>query len=232
MYINEGLKKQRLFLLINNDLLLCGSISHQLQEYDLIDKEPIAMIDADFLIDNHEIIQSISKIPILKSFEENELRDLLGISEVRDYCAGDLILEENDYGGWIFYLISGKVKIVKQTKVLAILNRCGDVFGAIGYLEKKARSASVFAVEDTSCLAISGADVNHMPLNSKYALRFIIYKEFAEMLANRLRVTTEELTRHKQKTDKMALQYQVATKDLELMKAQMKISELEAKLSG
>lgn len=187
------------------------------------------MIDADFLSDNQEIIQSIKKIPVLKSFEEDDLRELLGVSEVRDYGAGDLILEENNYGGWIFYLISGKVKIMKQGKILAILHRSGDVFGEMGYLEGKASSASVHAIDDTTCLAINGSDIDQMTVNSKYALRFIIYKEFAELLANRLRVTTEELIRLKQQLDKMALENELAQKNLELMRAKKKLSKLEMK---
>ena len=92
-------------------------------------------VDPYFLEQNKHVIQSMMKVPAFKTLDESELRDLLQHSEVRDYQAGDMILKEGSYDGKIYYLISGKVKIIKRSKVLLILQRIGDVFGEMGFLE-------------------------------------------------------------------------------------------------
>lgn len=157
------------------------------------------MVDSEFINDNRSILESMKKIPIMKSFDEPELQHLLNLSEVMNFNAGDRILKEGGYDGRIYYLISGKVRIVKRAKTLIDLQRIGDVFGEMGFLEGKASSASVYAVDGVSCLAINVSDIERFSGKSKFAVRYIIYREFAEILAGRLRQTTEELARAKTK---------------------------------
>lgn len=153
------------------------------------------MLEPEFLKENRILIQTMMKIPALNTLAETELHELLRHSEVETFEPGDLILKEGGYDGRIYYLLSGRVKIVKRSKTLIELQRIGDLFGEMGFLEGKASSASVYAVTTASCLAVDVADVERFSSENKYMVLYLIYREFAEVLANRLRMTTEELTR-------------------------------------
>ena len=60
---------------------------------------------------NQEILDRLKMIPVLKSFDDEELEELLRLGEIREYAPGTILLEEGKTDGWIFYLVSGKVAI-------------------------------------------------------------------------------------------------------------------------
>ena len=114
---------------------------------------------------------------------------------IRKYEPGELILEEGQYDNWVYFLVSGKVRIAKQGKDLSVLNRKGDIFGEMGVIDGSARSASVYAVDETVCLATDASYVDRLSGNDRVTFCCILYQVFAEILASRLRLTSEELVR-------------------------------------
>jgi CRP-like cAMP-binding protein len=156
------------------------------------------MIDADFLKDSELIIQKLMKIPAMRALEKRHLQALLEMSEIREFEPGDQILEEGQFERSIFYLISGKARIVKNGKELATIRRTGDVFGEMGVIDGSARSASVFAIDKTVCLQTDMSTVESLYGDSKLAFRYTIFRGFAQILANRLRMTSEELLRSRE----------------------------------
>ncbi len=151
------------------------------------------MINDAFLKDNEAIIQKLQQIPALRSLEKEHLQTLLDLSEIREFHPDEQILEEGHFDRWIFYLVSGKAKIVKDGKELAIIRRTGDVFGEMGVIDGSARSASVFAVDKTVCLCTDMSQIETLYGDSKFAFRYTMFRGFAQILANRLRMTTAEL---------------------------------------
>ena len=79
-------------------------------------KEAPRMPAAEKIKDSVDIIEKIKTMPALESFDENDLKELLRISKIVRYGPGELIVDESSYDGWIYYLISGKVRIVKKGK--------------------------------------------------------------------------------------------------------------------
>ena len=106
-----------------------------------------------------------------------------------------------------------------------ILQRGGDVFGEMGFLEGRASSASVYALDDVSCLALDISDIDRYSANSRLAVRYIIFREFAEVLASRLRTATDELTQTKKKLERLELAYRLAIKEKDL-------ADLKADIAG
>ena len=151
------------------------------------------MIDEGFLKDNEAIIRKLQKIPILRSLEIEHLQILLEMSELREFKPGQQILEEGHFDNWIFYLVSGKAKIIKDGKELATIRRTGDVFGEMGVIDGSARSASVYATEKTICLCTDMSQIDALYGDNKYIFRYTVVRGFAQILANRLRMTTDEL---------------------------------------
>jgi len=151
------------------------------------------MDDTGFLNDNQETIQYLKKIPALECFSEQDLETFMRFSEVRTYKENELIIEENSLDDRVFYLITGKAKVMKNGRELIILRRTGDVFGEIGVVTGIARSASVFAAGPTTCLIVRTAQIDNLDEENRLTFKYILYRGFAEILANRLKKTTEEL---------------------------------------
>jgi CRP-like cAMP-binding protein len=161
------------------------------------------MINADFLQDSEIIIQKLMKIPAMRALERRHLQELLEMSDIKVFEPGEQILEEGQFDRHIFYLISGKARIVKDGKELAVIRRTGDVFGEMGIIDGSARSASVFAVEKTVCLQTDMSSVESLYGDSKLAFRYTIFRGFAQILANRLRMTSEELLRSREELSRL-----------------------------
>jgi len=151
------------------------------------------MTETGFLNENQETIQYLKKIPAMECFSEQDLQTFMRFSEVRTYRENELIIEENSLDDRVFYLITGKAKVMKNGRELIILRRTGDVFGEIGVVTGIARSASVFASGPTTCLIVRTSQIDNLDEDNRLTFKYILYRGFAEILANRLKKTTEEL---------------------------------------
>ena len=153
------------------------------------------MIQSNYLEENEKLLKSLKKIPTLGQFRESELRILLKKSKIRKYRKGERIIKEGSTGAWIYILVYGKVEILKNGRVITTSSRRGEIIGEIGAIDGAARSASVMAAEDTVCLAADTHQIKRMSGEDQLTFGYILYRVFAETLAERLRVTTQELTR-------------------------------------
>ena len=151
------------------------------------------MTTPDFIRDNAETITHLRKIPAMEAFTDKDLEEFLQFSEVRNYQENELIIAENTRDDRVFYLVSGKARVVKNGRELIILRRTGDVFGEIGVISGVARSASVYAAGPTTCVSIRLSQIESLDEKNRLTLKYIIFRGFAEILANRLKRTTEEL---------------------------------------
>lgn len=157
----------------------------------------------DFFKDNSELIDKLRQIPVLEAFSESDLQELLQMAKLKQFEPGEMILEEGSYDNWIFYLMSGQVKIVKNGKELVTLRRIGDVFGEMGIIGGTVRSASVKAIGKTVCLATDISVIDQMPKEKRSDIKYVIFRSFAEILANRLRETTVELLRYREEVERL-----------------------------
>jgi CRP/FNR family transcriptional regulator, cyclic AMP receptor protein len=149
--------------------------------------------------DNSETITHLRKIPALECLCEKDLNEFLQFSEVKTYADKEIIIEENSQDDRVFYLISGKAKVVKNGKELIILRRTGDVFGEIGVVTGVARSATIYASGPTMCVSLKMSEIDKLDEKNRLTFKYMIFRGFAEILANRLKLTTEELLEAQQK---------------------------------
>ena len=147
----------------------------------------------DLLKNNEELIRRLLQIPALKPFRRSDLKALLRMSRIRQFGEGDLIFEDGVSGRRVYDLIKGKVKIVKAHKELMILQRTGDVFGEIGAIEGVASSASVIALGNTLCIELDVSGLEERSGDNLFIFRYMVFRGFSEILAYRLRATSEEL---------------------------------------
>lgn len=155
------------------------------------------MRESKFLKDDPKNIQKLMTIPVFKNFEVSSLGELLKISKMREYQDGEQIIKEGQHDPWLFFLHTGRVKIIKQGEVVADLRRCGDVFGEMGMMGGFERSASAFAVGETTCLATDASKIEDITGKNRLAFNYVLYWVFAEILTDRLKAATDELAQLK-----------------------------------
>jgi CRP/FNR family cyclic AMP-dependent transcriptional regulator len=125
------------------------------------------------LNDSVDIIAKIKTLPALESFNEKDLKELLRISKIVRYSPGELIADESGYDGWIYYLISGRARIMKKGVELAVLQRTGDVFGQVG-ISSGDLSVSVYALDEATCLKIDISSIDEKYLKTKEELEKLL----------------------------------------------------------
>ncbi len=161
------------------------------------------MIESEFLKDNLKFIEKLKKIPSFEDFSKKDLKGILEMSKLRQYEPGEEIMKEGSFDSCIFFLISGKVKVVKNDESLGVLKRTGDVFGEMSIIDASPRSASVYAIDRTVCLATDASYIDRLSGNDRLLFSSILYRIFSQILANRLRITSEELSKAKEEIEKL-----------------------------
>lgn len=133
-----------------------------------------------------EQFNSVKRLEFFQGFPDAEVWEILRASTWQDYSVGENIILEGELDDCFYILVSGKVKVIKNKKVIRALG-IGDCFGEMGYLAKTKRTASIEAEEDTSLLKINSTVISQVSLNCQ--VRFL--KVFLRTLIHRLSATTE-----------------------------------------
>ncbi len=160
-------------------------------------------MDMEAVNENLGLIAKLKEVPTLRFFEKKDLNKILRYSKIKNYKPGDFIIEEGSFDNWVYFLINGKVKVMKHGEEIIILNRTGDIFGEMSIIDGSARSATVAAVDDTTCLATDVSFVDGMNPEDKLTFSAIFYNILSVVLAERLRETSEELIQLKEKMEAM-----------------------------
>ena len=173
------------------------------------------MRESKYLKANKENLFKLLSIPVIKDFEVKDLEGLLKASKIRQYKSGEPIITEGEQAdSRIFFLISGKVRIVKNNENISFLDRRGDLFGEMGFVRKTDRSASVFAVDDTVCLTTDSTYIKRLSGKDKIAFCYILFRGISGVLADRLNETDDALVKAKEEIKR-------------LKKAQKKVESVE-----
>lgn len=151
------------------------------------------MKETRYLEENIELVKNLKKLPIIESLDETQVKSLIKLCKIAEFEDNETIFDEGGFDQHIFLLLTGKVRIVKQGIEVRILDRCGDVFGEMGIIDAMPRSASVYAIEKTSCLKMDVSFVDRLEAKEREVCLYVIYRVFTELLSNRLRQTTEDL---------------------------------------
>ena len=165
------------------------------------------MLESRYLKDNIENIQKLMTIPALKNFETKSLQKLLRLSKIREYEDGEVIIREGDFDPWLYFLLSGKIRISKEGMEIGSLDKEGEIFGEMRIIDSMSRSASVYAVGQTMCLALDTSAKDRIsaqdPTDEKLDFLLLLYRIFAEYMSIRLRATNDELVTAKKKIKRL-----------------------------
>ncbi|HVP04369.1 MAG TPA: cyclic nucleotide-binding domain-containing protein [Dehalococcoidia bacterium] len=104
----------------------------------------------------------LKKVPMFAELGKRDVERLAKLMVPRSVSAGETIIKENDQAAGFFVISSGKAEAVRglgteHEQSLATFGP-GDFFGEMALFEGFPRSATVRAVEDTECLAMTRWD--------------------------------------------------------------------------
>ena len=109
--------------------------------------------------------KKIARFEIFESLNPDEIDNILSMGQEVACQDTEIIFEDSSLSSDFFILLDGRVSVeidVSHTdkngrmKVQLAILRAGDVFGEIGFLGGKRRSASVKAIENVTVLEING----------------------------------------------------------------------------
>ncbi len=163
------------------------------------------MIESKYLKNDVKNIQRLFVIPTLQKFEKESLGRLLKLSKIRRYDSNECIIREGDQDPWLYFLLSGRVRVEKEGVEIFKINKIGDLFGEMRIVDSSSRSASVYAEAPTTCLAINTSGKKGFGISGSgdrdVEFLLLLYRIFAEFVSVRLRITNEELVKAKKEVE-------------------------------
>ena len=129
----------------------------------------------------------LSQVPLFHGASDPVLDRLSDASGVLAFDADQPIVLQGQVGNGLYVVVSGLTRIVQGGTELARLGP-GDFFGELAVIDQQPRSASVYAVEPTTCLTLASWDLLAM-LEREPRLALNMLRE----LAGRLRRIDEQL---------------------------------------
>ena len=137
-------------------------------------------------------VDVLKKMPLFKHLTYKEIMRLLNVLVVKDYKAGEKIIEEKTDGEELFIILSGKVKLHKDEAFITHLER-GAHFGEMALVDRSPRSLSVTAEDPTRMLVLHRRDFYEI-IRKEPQLATKLLWSFVQVLTERLRKTTAELS--------------------------------------
>ena len=143
----------------------------------------------------------LKKVPFFSQLKKSELLEFKRIFHHRYFKKGEIIFFEGEPGAGMYVIENGKIGIYKNfddnsKEELAVLES-GEFFGEMALLDESARSATAVALDNTSVLGLFRHDLFNL-INRKPKLGNKILLKLAQMLAERLRLSNDELQEVKQ----------------------------------
>ena len=131
----------------------------------------------------------LARVPLFVSCTREEIAAIEGVAQESAFREGQIIVTQGTPGTAFYLILSGRVEIVRDGSSLGALGP-GDFFGEMSLLDNAPRSASIGALEPTTCLMLSSWDFKAvLERHPSIAIKLL------EVLSRRLRVTDERVVR-------------------------------------
>jgi flavin reductase (DIM6/NTAB) family NADH-FMN oxidoreductase RutF len=95
----------------------------------------------------------LREAPVFSALPDEVLARILEAGAERSYEDGEAIVRAGEAGSELYVVVEGMVRVERAGRVMRKL-REGDLFGEIAVLDGGSRTATVFAVGPTRCLAV------------------------------------------------------------------------------
>ena len=131
----------------------------------------------------------LSRVPIFANCTPDEVSAIAAVAQESGFQTGQIIVTQGTPGQAFYLVLSGRVEIVRDGQSLGAFGP-GDFFGEMSLIDHAPRSATIKALEPTTCLMLSSWDFK--ALLEKHPS---IAVKLLEVLSRRLRVADERIGR-------------------------------------
>ncbi len=130
---------------------------------------------------------ALAKVGLFANLDPKYIKGIAEICTERSFQPGEILMKQNEEGIGLFVIMSGKVKVEKVDssgkQVEIASNGPGDILGELAVLDGARRTATVSAVEPTSCLVLAAWEfMSFMKTHPEVAIDIlpIVVKRFRE----------------------------------------------------
>lgn len=144
------------------------------------------------------ITDFLKEVSLFDGLKDKSLGQIFKLGKVRNYKAGETIIEEGQPGGSLHIMINGRAEVSKsgkepgEKKYLADLNR-GSIFGEMSVFDDAPYSATIKAREDCSVHVIKGEDFKKF-LKKNPDVAYDVFCTLISLISSRLRRTNLALS--------------------------------------
>jgi CRP-like cAMP-binding protein/anti-anti-sigma regulatory factor len=135
--------------------------------------------------------------PIMRNLNRSMLRGLRGYWSRITYMTGDVVFSQGSPPDGVFFIGAGRVEVLidipetdRKRKVQSLM--VGSVFGEMALIDPKPRSASIIAVEPTTCYWMTSDSFERLK-QEQTDIAFKLITNVAMIFAERLRATNTML---------------------------------------
>jgi sigma-B regulation protein RsbU (phosphoserine phosphatase) len=165
-------------------------------------------------------IEFLRQFALLEGAGRDVLQQLAAAAQKRDYSPGQTIVREGSTGGDVFIIVDGLVEVVKEggaDEIVLARRGPGQMFGEMGLLDGRPRSATIRALAPTTLLELSEASMRSLLVEQPQ----LLYRTM-QVLSTRLRESDQQMiTDLQRKNQELACAYR------QLQEAQAALVEKE-----
>ena len=141
-------------------------------------------------------VRLVETMDLFNGLHPEVLMRIMAMGLTEAVTKGTVIFQKGDPGTKMYVILEGKVKVIDDGKVIAVLGK-GEMFGEMALLSPEKRSATVVAEESSSFFALT-ASAFHQLFTKPVAIRLLL--NIVGTLSERLRKTNELLAQHENKS--------------------------------
>lgn len=131
----------------------------------------------------------LSRVPIFSNCTPEEISAIAAVAQESGFQTGQIIVTQGTPGQAFYLVLSGRVEIIRDGQSLGAFGP-GDFFGEMSLLDHAPRSATIKALETSTCLMLSSWDFKALlEKHPSIAIKLL------EVLSRRLRVADERIGR-------------------------------------
>jgi CRP-like cAMP-binding protein len=131
-------------------------------------------------------IDFLRDVPIFTDLQDQTLEKIYNSGYIKTYKKNEIILSEEESGNSMFFIVEGKVKVLRSDEdkeIIISLLGPGEFFGEMSILDGMGRSATVSAFEDSKIFILQRNEFIDL-LNSHPEVSISLLRELSIRLRN------------------------------------------------
>jgi CRP-like cAMP-binding protein len=125
---------------------------------------------------------ALRQVDLFGGLAADDLLQIASVAEERTFEAGDYLFYEGEEGDYMYLVLDGRIRIEVGGREVAVIG-AGKSTGEFAILDRRPRSASARAIDDTRTLAIHRADMAQI-LADNYSLVEGMFSYFTGIIRN------------------------------------------------